>query len=71
MKVNFAKAPSEDFLERFSKLDKALRVLAYVLRFIQRCRKMPRGPADRPTKEEVREAERALILYAQREEYTH
>jgi len=27
-------------------------------------------PADRPTKEEVREAERALILYAQREEYT-
>jgi len=34
-------------------------------------RKMPRGPADRPTKEEVREAERALILYAQREEYTH
>jgi len=31
---------------------------------------MPRGPADRPTKEEVREAERALILYAQRKEYT-
>jgi len=31
---------------------------------------MPRGPADRPTKEEVREVERALILYAQREEYT-
>jgi len=70
VKVNFAKAPSEVFLERFSKLDKALRVLAYVLRFIQRCHKMPRGPADRPTKEEVREAERALILYAQREEYT-
>jgi len=62
VKVNFAKAPSEDFLEWFSKLDKALRVLAYVLRFIQRCRKMP--------KEEVREAKRALILYAQREEYT-
>ncbi|XP_052855110.1 uncharacterized protein LOC128263878 [Drosophila gunungcola] len=70
VKVNFAKALSDDFLERFSKLDKALRVLAYVLRFTQRCRKMPRGPADRPTKEEVREAERALILYAQREEYT-
>jgi len=64
VKVNFAKAPSEDFLERFSKLDKALRVLAYVLRFIQHCRKMPRGPADRPTKGKVREAERALILYA-------
>ncbi|XP_070854169.1 uncharacterized protein [Drosophila suzukii] len=70
VKVNFAKAPAEDFLERFSKLDKALRVLAYVLRFTQRCSKRPRGLADRPTKEEVREAERALILYAQREEYT-
>jgi len=29
LKVNFSKAPAEDFLERFSKLDKALRVLAY------------------------------------------
>jgi len=69
VKVNFAKAPSEYFLERSSKLEKALWVLSYVLRFIQRCRKMPRDPADRPTKEEVQEAERALILYSQREEY--
>ncbi|XP_043063799.1 uncharacterized protein LOC122319964 [Drosophila ficusphila] len=68
VKVNFAKA--EDFLERFSALDKALRVLAYVIRFTQRCRKMPRDAAERPTKEEVQEAERVLIRNAQRGEYT-
>ncbi|XP_043065496.1 uncharacterized protein LOC122320916 [Drosophila ficusphila] len=70
VKVNFAKAPSEDFLERFSALDKALRVLAYVIRFTQRCRKMPRDAAERPTKEEVQKAERVLIRNAQRGEYT-
>ncbi|XP_043063811.1 uncharacterized protein LOC122319976 [Drosophila ficusphila] len=70
VKVNFAKAPSEDFLERFSALDKALRVLAYVIRFTQRCRKMPRDAAERPTKEEIQEAERVLIRNAQRGEYT-
>ncbi|XP_043862615.1 uncharacterized protein LOC122756587 [Drosophila santomea] len=39
VKVHFVKAPSIDFLERFSKLDKALRVLVYVQRFLKRCRK--------------------------------
>jgi len=33
--------PTEDFLDRFSKLDRALRVLVYVHRFVQRCRKQP------------------------------
>ncbi|XP_070144622.1 uncharacterized protein [Drosophila kikkawai] len=33
--------PEQDMLERFSKLDKALRVFAYVQRFIQRSQKRP------------------------------
>ncbi|XP_044249352.2 uncharacterized protein [Drosophila takahashii] len=41
VKVHFVKLPADDFLDRFSRLDKALGVLAYVQRFLNRCRKAP------------------------------
>ncbi|XP_044778770.1 uncharacterized protein LOC120285216 [Drosophila simulans] len=69
VKVHFVKAPSIDFLERFSKLDKALRVLVYVQRFLKRCRKGSFLPSSRPTSEEIREAERTLTSIAQRRAY--
>jgi len=34
VKAHVASMPSEDFLDRFSKLDRALRLLAYVHRFV-------------------------------------
>ncbi|XP_041633313.1 uncharacterized protein [Drosophila kikkawai] len=69
VKVHFSKTPSEEYLERFSKLDKALRVLTYVLRFLKRCRKSSISPTPRPTSDEIREAERVLISIAQRRAY--
>ncbi|XP_044778298.1 uncharacterized protein LOC120284346 [Drosophila simulans] len=69
VKVHFVKGPSIDFLERFSKLDKALRVLVYVQRFLKRCRKGSFLPSSRPTSEEIREAERTLTSIAQRRAY--
>nr|XP_041630532.1 uncharacterized protein LOC121501962 [Drosophila kikkawai] len=69
VKVHFSQTPSEEYLERFSKLDKALRVLTYVLRFLKRCRKSSISPAPRPTSDEIREAERVLISIAQRRAY--
>jgi len=69
VKVHFVKGPSIDFLERFSKLDKALRVLVYVQRFFKRCRKGSFLPSSRPTSEEIREAERTLTSIAQRRAY--
>ncbi|XP_070141653.1 uncharacterized protein [Drosophila kikkawai] len=69
VKVHFSKNPSEEYLERFSKLDKALRVLTYVLRFLKRCRKSSISPTSRPTSDEIREAERVLISIAQRRAY--
>jgi len=39
VKVHVASMPIEDFLDRFSNLDRALRVLAYVYRLVQRCRR--------------------------------
>ncbi|XP_043064528.1 uncharacterized protein LOC122320485 [Drosophila ficusphila] len=69
VKTNFAKAASENFLTRFSKLDKALRVLVYVLRFPTCCRKGPKGPAGPPTNIEIRHSGEVLVALAQREEY--
>ncbi|KAH8241576.1 hypothetical protein KR032_009694 [Drosophila birchii] len=66
VKVHFSQVPSDEFLERFSKLDKALRVLAYVRRFLSRCRKDAIPSTSRPTNEEIRETGRALISMAQR-----
>jgi len=62
VKVNFAKVPSEDFLERFSKFDQALRVLAYVLRFIQRCRKIRAQLIDLPRKRSEKLEEPSLYM---------
>jgi len=42
VKSHVASMPKEDFMDRFSKLDRALsldRVFAYVHRFVQRCRR--------------------------------
>ncbi|XP_041675602.1 uncharacterized protein LOC121530510 [Drosophila eugracilis] len=69
VKVHFSQVPSDEFLERFSKLDKALRVLAYVRRFLSRCRKGAISSTSRPTREEIREAEQTLISIAQRRAY--
>ena len=69
LKVHLAKAPSEELLARFSKLEKALRVLAYVYRFIQRCRKQT-SPADvHLLATEIAAAERFLISNTQRREF--
>ncbi|XP_041448462.1 uncharacterized protein LOC121404014 [Drosophila obscura] len=70
VKVHFTTSPPEDFLERFSTLEKALRVRAYVLRFLQRCRKLPYAQEIHPTSGEINEAERTLILETQRREYS-
>ncbi|XP_070075146.1 uncharacterized protein [Drosophila takahashii] len=69
VKVHFVKLPADDFLDRFSRLDKALRVLAYVQRFLNRCRKAPVSPDKQLSNREIREAERTYIILAQREEY--
>ncbi|KAH8361240.1 hypothetical protein KR084_006226, partial [Drosophila pseudotakahashii] len=69
VKVHFVKLPADDVLDRFSRLDKALRVLAYVQRFLNRCRKAPVSPDKQLSNREIREAERTYILLAQREEY--
>ncbi|XP_070068036.1 uncharacterized protein [Drosophila takahashii] len=69
VKVHFVKLPADDFLDRFSRLDKALRVLAYVQRFLNRCRKAPVSPDNQLSNREIREAERTYIILAQREEY--
>ncbi|XP_044315221.1 uncharacterized protein LOC123037628 [Drosophila rhopaloa] len=69
VKVHFVKLPADDFLERFSRLDKALRVLAYVQRFLNRCRKAPVSPDRQLSNREIREAEKTYIILAQREEY--
>nr|CAA09069.1 polyprotein [Drosophila melanogaster] len=69
LKVHLAKAPSEELLARFSKLEKALRVLAYVYRFIQRCRKQT-SPSDvHLLATEIAAAERFLISNTQRREF--
>ncbi|XP_070075760.1 uncharacterized protein [Drosophila takahashii] len=69
VKVHFVKLPADDFLDRFSRLDKALRVLAYFQRFLNRCRKAPVSPDKQLSNREIREAERTYIILAQREEY--
>ncbi|XP_044312567.1 uncharacterized protein LOC123037137 [Drosophila rhopaloa] len=70
VKVHFVNLPADDFLERFSRLDKVLRVLAYVQRFLNRCRKAPVSPDRQLSNREIREAEKTYIILAQREEAT-
>nr|XP_041630542.1 uncharacterized protein LOC121501974 [Drosophila kikkawai] len=58
--------PEQDMLERFSKLDKALRVFAYVQRFIQRAQKRPIPGELQLSNTEISTAERLLIFITQR-----
>ncbi|XP_070141568.1 uncharacterized protein [Drosophila kikkawai] len=58
--------PEQDMLERFSKLDKALRVFAYVQRFIQRSQKRPIPGELQLSNTEISTAERLLIFITQR-----
>ncbi|XP_070068060.1 uncharacterized protein [Drosophila takahashii] len=50
------------------RLDKALRVLAYVQRFLNRCRKAPVSPDKQLSNREIREAERTYIILAQHQQ---
>ncbi|XP_070142300.1 uncharacterized protein [Drosophila kikkawai] len=70
VKVHVAKVPPEDILERFSTLDKALRVLAYVHRFIQRSRKLLSSVEDHLTASEIVSAELRLISVTQHRHFT-
>ncbi|XP_041633410.2 uncharacterized protein [Drosophila kikkawai] len=58
--------PEQDMLERLSKLDKALRVFAYVQRFIQRSQKRPIPGELQLSNTEISIAERLLIFMTQR-----
>nr|XP_041633540.1 uncharacterized protein LOC121503294 [Drosophila kikkawai] len=69
VRVHVAKAPPEDLLDRFSTLDKALRVFAYVHRFIQRARKVLSPVEDHLTASEIAAAERLLISVTQRRHF--
>ncbi|KAH8252056.1 hypothetical protein KR038_003792, partial [Drosophila bunnanda] len=66
VKVHATKAPPEDILERFSTLDKALQVLAYVHPFIQRIRGSKVPYEDSLTASENAAAERLLVAASQR-----
>ncbi|XP_070141654.1 uncharacterized protein [Drosophila kikkawai] len=69
VRVHVAKAPPEDLLDRFSTLDKALRVFAYVHRFIQRARKLLSPVEDHLSASEIGAAERLLISITQRRHF--
>ncbi|XP_052855081.1 uncharacterized protein LOC128263847 [Drosophila gunungcola] len=71
LKSHVATIPSEDFLDRFSKFDKALRGLAYVNRFIQRCKKQATPSDKHLLAAEISAAERLLILNTQRRDFSH
>jgi len=58
--------PSEDFLDRFSNLDRALRVLAYVHRFVQRCRRQSLPSGVRLEAQDVAAAEEFMTICTQR-----
>ncbi|XP_070140460.1 uncharacterized protein [Drosophila kikkawai] len=64
--IPFGPCPEQDMLERFSKLDKALRVFAYVQRFIQRSQKRPIPGELQLSNTEISTAERLLIIITQR-----
>ncbi|XP_070141620.1 uncharacterized protein [Drosophila kikkawai] len=58
--------PEQDMLERFSKLDEALRFFGYVQRFIQRSQKRPIPGELQLSNTEISTAERLLIFMTQR-----
>jgi len=58
--------PTEDFLDRFSNLDRALRVLAYVPRFVQRCRRQSPLSGVRLEAQDIAAAEELMTICTQR-----
>ncbi|XP_043064804.1 uncharacterized protein LOC122320702 [Drosophila ficusphila] len=71
VKAHVAYIPNEDFLDRFSKLDRALRVLAYVQRFISRYKKQSPFSDIRLEAKELVASERLMILCTQRRYLTN
>ncbi|XP_041450615.1 uncharacterized protein LOC121404687 [Drosophila obscura] len=67
VKVHFVPSPSKDFLDRFSQLERALRGRAYVLRFIQCCRKVAPAGGDPLSSAEINEAERPCHSFSRSE----
>jgi len=70
VKAHVASMPTEDFLDRFSKLDRALRVLAYDHRFVQRCRRQSPFSGVRLEAQDVPAAEQLMPIYAQRRHFS-
>ncbi|XP_044312742.1 uncharacterized protein LOC123037185 [Drosophila rhopaloa] len=66
VKAHVASIPTEDILDRFSKLNRALRVFAYVHRFVQRCRKQSPIPEVHLEAQELVAAERLMVISTQR-----
>ncbi|XP_068148383.1 uncharacterized protein [Drosophila tropicalis] len=67
VKVHVAIAkPAIEILSRFSNLARALRVIAYVIRFGRRCRKLPNDYSGEVTSSEINQVLQALIRVTQR-----
>jgi len=66
VKAHVASMPTEDFLDRFFKLDRAVRVLACVHRFVQRCRRQPPLSGVRIEAQDVAAAEQLMTICTQR-----
>nr|XP_044248535.1 LOW QUALITY PROTEIN: uncharacterized protein LOC123002433 [Drosophila takahashii] len=71
VKAHVASIPTEDILDRFSKLDRALRVLAYVHRFVQRCKKQSQKSEVRLEAQELVAAERLMVISTQRRYFSN
>ena len=70
IKCNLAKSPSTpDFLGRFSDFHRALRVTAYVLRFINGCRDSSTPRPVELSSNELSKAQEQLCILTQRREY--
>ncbi|XP_062141948.1 uncharacterized protein LOC133849981 [Drosophila sulfurigaster albostrigata] len=69
VKVHAAQVLCEDFLDRFSRFDRALRVFAYVRRFAQRCRQPKVSLPETLSSQELAEAQERLIVQAQNRVY--
>ncbi|XP_060644814.1 uncharacterized protein LOC132783576 [Drosophila nasuta] len=70
VKVHAAQVLCEDFLDRFSRFDRALRVFAYVRRFAQRFRHPKVSFPETLSSQELAEAQERLIVQAQNRVYT-
>nr|XP_041631713.1 uncharacterized protein LOC121502377 [Drosophila kikkawai]XP_041633461.1 uncharacterized protein LOC121503259 [Drosophila kikkawai] len=61
--------PAVDILERFSTFDRALRVLAYVIRFAKNCKKEDIPPSAALTSAELSDVQERLIVFTQKNEF--